>query len=72
MSPLRLLQVTTLVSTLDRFAMPPMLVAIAVSLDVPLAQVVTAAGEGSAAAIAMNNDLVEEDLAGAVATFGAA
>lgn len=44
MSPLRLLQVTTLVSTLDRFAMPPMLVAIAVSLDVPLAQVVTAAG----------------------------
>lgn len=44
MSPLRLLQVTTLVSTLDRFAMPPMLVAIATSLDVPLTQVVTAAG----------------------------
>jgi predicted MFS family arabinose efflux permease len=43
-APLRLLQVTTLVSTLDRFAMPPMLVAIAVSLEVPLAQVVTAAG----------------------------
>ena len=43
-TPLRLLQVTTLVSTLDRFAMPPMLVAIAASLDVPLAQVVTAAG----------------------------
>lgn len=43
-APLRLLQVTTLVSTLDRFAMPPMLVAIAASLDVPLAQVVTAAG----------------------------
>jgi MFS family permease len=43
-SPLRLLQVTTLVSTLDRFAMPPMLVAIAASLDVPLTQVVTAAG----------------------------
>lgn len=41
---LRLLQVTTLVSTLDRFAMPPMLVAIAASLDVPLTQVVTAAG----------------------------
>ena len=44
LSPLRLLQVTTLVSTLDRFAMPPMLVAIAASLDVPLTQVVTAAG----------------------------
>ncbi len=43
-SPLRMLQVTTLVSTLDRFAMPPMLVAIAVGLDVPLTQVVTAAG----------------------------
>ena len=43
-SPLRLLQATTLVSTLDRFAMPPMLVAIAASLDVPLTQVVTAAG----------------------------
>lgn len=41
---LRLLQATTLVSTLDRFAMPPMLVAIAASLDVPLTQVVTAAG----------------------------
>nr|WP_301539454.1 MFS transporter [Nocardioides sp. zg-1308] len=33
-----------MVSTLDRFAMPPMLVAIAASLDVPLTQVVTAAG----------------------------
>jgi predicted MFS family arabinose efflux permease len=43
-SPLRLLQATTLVSTLDRFAMPPMLVAIATSLGVPLTQVVTAAG----------------------------
>lgn len=43
-SPLRMLQVTTLVSTLDRFAMPPMLVAIAASLDVPLTQVVAAAG----------------------------
>lgn len=42
--PLRLLQVTTLVSTLDRFAMPPMLVAIAAGLDVPLASAVTAAG----------------------------
>jgi thioredoxin reductase len=29
----------------------------------PRAQVITAAGEGSAAAIAMNNDLVEEDVA---------
>ncbi|HEX6918315.1 MAG TPA: thioredoxin reductase, partial [Phycicoccus sp.] len=28
----------------------------------PRAQVVTAAGEGSATAIALNNDLVEEDL----------
>ena len=27
----------------------------------PRAQVITAAGEGSAAAIAVNNDLVEED-----------
>jgi thioredoxin reductase len=31
----------------------------------PRAQVVTAAGEGSAAAIAINNDLVQEDIAGA-------
>ncbi len=43
-APQRLLQVTTLVSTLDRFAMPPMLVAIGTSLQVPLAQVVAAAG----------------------------
>jgi predicted MFS family arabinose efflux permease len=43
-APLRLLQATTLVSTLDRFAMPPMLVAIGVSLQVPLGQVVAAAG----------------------------
>ena len=28
----------------------------------PRAQVITAAGEGSAAAIAINNDLVEEDV----------
>jgi MFS family permease len=40
----RLLQLTTLVSTLDRFAMAPMLVAIAADLDVPLGQVVGAAG----------------------------
>jgi thioredoxin reductase len=33
----------------------------------PRAQVITAAGEGSAAAIAINNDLVEEDVATAVA-----
>jgi predicted MFS family arabinose efflux permease len=39
-----LLQLTAFVSTLDRFAMPPMLLAIAADLDVPLASVVTAAG----------------------------
>jgi thioredoxin reductase len=35
----------------------------------PRAQVITAAGEGSAAAIAINNDLVEEDIPAAVTTF---
>ncbi len=35
----------------------------------PRAQVVTAAGEGSAAAIAMNNHLAEEDTAGAVSDY---
>lgn len=35
----------------------------------PRAQVITAAGEGSAAAIAINNDLVEEDTRGAVTSF---
>ncbi len=35
----------------------------------PRAQVITAAGEGSAAAIAINNDLVDEDLPIAVANF---
>ena len=35
----------------------------------PRAQVITAAGEGSAAAIAINNDLVDEDLPVAVAGF---
>ncbi len=35
----------------------------------PRAQVITAAGEGSAAAIAINNDLVEEDLPIAVANL---
>lgn len=42
--PIRLLQATAFVSTLDRFAMPPLLVAIAVDLDVPLSAVVHAAG----------------------------
>lgn len=41
---IRLLQLTSFVSTIDRFAMPPMLVAIAVDLDVPLSAVVQAAG----------------------------
>ena len=41
---IRLLQATAFVSTLDRFAMPPMLVAISVSLAVPLSDVVHAAG----------------------------
>ena len=35
----------------------------------PRAQVITAAGEGSAAAIAINNDLVEEDTSIAVTGF---
>lgn len=37
----------------------------------PRAQVITAAGEGSAAAIAINNDLVEEDVHDAVRNFRA-
>jgi MFS family permease len=41
---MRLLQLTALVSTLDRFAMPPMLIAIARDLGSPLTQVVQAAG----------------------------
>ncbi len=41
---LRRLQVTTFVSTLDRFAMPPMLVAIAHDLDASLSDIVHAAG----------------------------
>lgn len=44
LSPLRLLQVTAFVSTLDRFLMPPMLIAIAQDLGVPLSQIVQAAG----------------------------
>lgn len=43
-SSIRLLQLTAFTSTLDRFAMPPMLVAIAVDLDVPLSQAVQVAG----------------------------
>ena len=41
---LRLLQLTSFASTLDRFAMPPVLLAISRDLDVPLPSVVTAAG----------------------------
>jgi predicted MFS family arabinose efflux permease len=43
-SPDLLLRTTTTVSTLDRFAMPPMLVAIASDLGAPLSQVVGVAG----------------------------
>lgn len=43
-SPIRLLQYIAFVSTLDRFAMPPMLIVIALDLGVPLSQVVQAAG----------------------------
>jgi hypothetical protein len=39
---------------------------VAGNLANPRAQVITAAGEGSAAAIAMNADLVEEDVRAAV------
>ncbi len=41
---IRLLQLTALVSTLDRFAMPPMLVAISRDLGAPLSAIVAAAG----------------------------
>ena len=37
----------------------------------PRAQVITAAGEGSAAAIAINNDLTDEDVRDAVDAFRA-
>lgn len=37
----------------------------------PRAQVITAAGEGSAAAIAINNDLIDEDVANAITAFRA-
>jgi predicted MFS family arabinose efflux permease len=40
----RLLQFTALASTLDRFAMPPMLLAISRDLDVPVSGVASAAG----------------------------
>ncbi len=43
-SPIRLLQAAAFVATFDRFAMPPMLVAIAVDLGVPVGEVVRAAG----------------------------
>jgi MFS family permease len=42
--PIRLLQITAFVATFDRFAMPPMLVAIAHDLQTPLTGVVRAAG----------------------------
>jgi predicted MFS family arabinose efflux permease len=42
--PIRLLQLMAFVSTLDRFAMPPMLIAIALDLDASLTSVVQAAG----------------------------
>ena len=43
-APIRLLQTAAFVATFDRFAMPPMLVAIAADLGVPLGSVVQAAG----------------------------
>ncbi len=43
-APIRQLQLTTFVSTLDRFAMPPMLVVIARDLDVSLSVIVQVAG----------------------------
>jgi predicted MFS family arabinose efflux permease len=43
-SAIRLLQANAFVSTIDRFAMPPMLIAIAADLGVPLSTIVQAAG----------------------------
>ncbi len=43
-APIRLLQAAAFVATFDRFAMPPMLIAIAHDLDVPVGEVVRAAG----------------------------
>ncbi|GIE94263.1 MFS transporter [Paractinoplanes rishiriensis] len=42
--PLRLLQATTFVSTMDRFSMAPMLIVMATALDVPLSTVLHTAG----------------------------
>ncbi|MBU2670328.1 MFS transporter [Actinoplanes bogorensis] len=42
--PVRLLQATTFVSTMDRFTMPPMLIVMAGALGVPLSAVVQTAG----------------------------
>lgn len=44
LAPIRLLQLTAFVSTIDRFVMPPMLIAIAADLDASLTSVVQAAG----------------------------
>lgn len=44
-------------------------VSVAGNLANPRAQVITAAGEGSAAAIAINADLVNEDVASALCDF---
>jgi predicted MFS family arabinose efflux permease len=43
-TPIRLLQTAAFVATFDRFAMPPMLIAIAHDLGLPLGEVVRAAG----------------------------
>lgn len=42
--PIRLLQATAFVATFDRFAMPPMLIAIAHDLGVPAGEILRAAG----------------------------
>ncbi len=44
LSATRLLQLTTFTTTLDRFAMPPLLIAIAHDMGVPLSEIVQAAG----------------------------
>ena len=50
-APIRLLQRAAFVATFDRFAMPPMLVAIAHDIDAPLGSVVQAAGPVLARAV---------------------
>jgi len=50
----------------DRWARDVLHVWVAGNLANPRAQVITAAGEGSAAAIAINADLVDEDVSHAV------